>query len=163
MKFYPLLFLIFLFAACSGAPDQETVQQVRENQPKRAQPLENASTDYPQELKDLGLEMPGKTAVFESGLMTGPEMTAEVLSVKMLTSLSLKNTYKFYQKQLAKLDGFTLNVDRLVEDSQEPSRDRFQFSAVRDSSASLSLLGNKAYGAPDKIQIIINYAQLPEQ
>jgi hypothetical protein len=157
MKFYPLLFLIFLFAACSGAPDQETVQQVRENQPQKAQPLKEASTKYPKILEDLGLEMPAKTAVIEAGKLSGPEITADALSVKLLTSLSVKEAYQYYKELLPQMEEFTLEFDRLSENEETPLRNSFRISANRNDGGPLIVLGNTAYGTPEKTQISIHY------
>jgi hypothetical protein len=159
MKFYPFFLLLLFLAACSGAPDQKTVQQVRENQPKTANPLENASTDYPQPLKSLGLDMPAKTTVIEAGKLSGAQITADVLSVKLLTSLSVQETYQYYMDKISRIEGITIDAERLVENADNPLRDFFTITASGENGISLVFSGNTAYGVPEKTEISINHAK----
>lgn len=158
MKRYSFFFLLLFLAACSGAPDQETVQQVREKQPKRAQPLEDASTDYPAHLKKIGLKMPGKTAVIEAGTRSGDDPSLQLLSVKLLSSLSVKKAYQYYKEKFSELESYEITTDELFEFEDNPLSNRFIIHANQDSTGFIMASGGTANGAPEKTQITIGCA-----
>ena len=146
---------VLLLASCNGTPGNKVVDKIKDSQPTGIKPLQEASTEYPPYLQQIGLVIPSRTTLMEAGKQYSNGETA--ITSKLISNLSVRDLHSFYRTKVGSLQDFVLTTDKFFdENSGDEVGNRFIIYALNGKNY-LMVSGSPAYGAPNKTQVTISY------